>query len=215
MEIIKIGRVERTPNMYCVLDVNVLGYLLASHILVNCWIYKFKLKCVVCSALYGEHGHGRTMCFKRRDCYVGLRMLQNSVYWIVTKDNWLPFWVIFMLLSNRVWIIFLDRKSKIHPRYLINVPFFCSFSFSSCSIERRDLMFHFHKFEICYGLFSLCIDEWPMNYQLYASQRYKMQILCILVFVSLVFIYEHMMHLQCDICMYNVAALHTFYWWEN
>lgn len=63
------------------------------------------------------------MVFKTYEGDPKLNMLDSY-----SKDNLLPFWFVFMLLSNRM-IVFIDRKSKIHPRYLIKFLFFSS-SFS-------------------------------------------------------------------------------------
>lgn len=134
---------------------------MAHHILVNCWIYKFKLKCAVLMAWATD-----IQCLKRRNCmWAGMRMLQNWAYWIVTKDNWLPFWVIFMLLSNRVWIIFLDRKSNIHPKYLINFLGFFFFVFVFFCNGRRDLVFQF--WNLLWTLLSMgrwIVGQWTINY---------------------------------------------------
>lgn len=58
-----------------------------------------------------------------------------------SKDNLLPFWFVFMLLSNRM-IVFIDRKSKIHPRYLIKFLFFLSLFRNDGTILKSAMILH-------------------------------------------------------------------------
>lgn len=63
--------------------------------------------------------------------------------WIYVTDNWLPFWVNLLLLSNQIWIVLIAHKLKFHRRYLIkklfrfSVTWRCIVTAKNVTIEMR------------------------------------------------------------------------------